>query len=218
MNDMTVLFVDDEEFVLSSLERFLVLEPYTKKFAISGRMALAVLESQPVHVIVSDMRMPHMDGVALLKTVKERWPDVIRIALSAHVSSPQLLASINTGEVYRYLTKPLQSPDEIRGVLNQAIEVYSLRQSRKEMLAELERRNRELEGMLAQVKRLEGMLPICAACKKIRDDIGYWQQIESYIGDHSQAVFSHGICPDCAQRLYPDLFPEKAADSQGPLP
>ncbi len=214
---MTVLFVDDEEFVLSSLERFLVLESYTKKFAISGRMALAVLETQPVQVIVSDMRMPHMDGVALLKTVKERWPDVIRIALSAHVSSPQLLASINTGEVYRYLTKPLQSPDEIRSVVNQAIEVYTLRQSRKDMMAELERRNAELEGMLAQVKRLEGMLPICAACKKIRDDKGYWQQIESYIGDHSQAVFSHGICPECARRLYPDLFPEKGENGQTPV-
>lgn len=63
----------------------------------------------------------------------------------------------------------------------------------------------ELQSALADVKTLTGLLPICAACKKIRDDQGYWQQIEAYIGKHSKAVFSHGICPDCAQRLYPGL-------------
>lgn len=215
MSDATVLFVDDEQFVLNSLERFLIHEPYVKKFAISGWMALSILETEPVHVIVSDMRMPQMDGVALLKTVKEKWPDVVRIALSAHASTPQLLASINTGEVYRYLTKPLDSPDEIRGVLTQAIEVSVLRRERQRMTAELECRNRELEERLAQVKRLEGLLPICAACKKIRDGKGYWQQIEQYIGEHSQAVFSHGICPDCMQKLYPGYCDENnAGDGQ----
>lgn len=218
MNELTVLFVDDEEFVLNSLERYLVQEPYKKRFAISGWMALNMLETEPVHVIVSDMRMPQMDGVALLKTVKERWPNVIRIALSAYATAPQLLASINTGEVYRYLTKPLQSPDEIRGVLSQAIEVYSLRQARREMLVELARRNKELEETLAQVKRLEGMLPICAACKKIRDDHGYWQQIEQYIGEHSQAVFSHGICPECMKKLYPEYCDEGEGNGEKGTP
>jgi hypothetical protein len=68
----------------------------------------------------------------------------------------------------------------------------------------------ELEASLAKVKRLSGMLPICAACKKIRDDKGYWNQIESYISMHSEADFSHGICPDCARRLYPGF-----TDSEG---
>ncbi len=64
-----------------------------------------------------------------------------------------------------------------------------------------------LETALSRVKTLSGMLPICASCKKIRDDKGYWNQIETYIDDHSDATFSHGICPDCAERLYPDVFP-----------
>lgn len=64
----------------------------------------------------------------------------------------------------------------------------------------------ELTEALSKVKKLSGMLPICASCKKIRDDKGYWNQIESYIGDHSEAEFSHGICPDCAKKLYPEFY------------
>lgn len=67
----------------------------------------------------------------------------------------------------------------------------------------------ELENALSQVKKLSGLLPICAGCKKIRDDKGYWNQLESYISSHSDADFSHGICPDCAQNLYPKLFDNK---------
>ena len=63
----------------------------------------------------------------------------------------------------------------------------------------------ELQKALTQVKTLSGLLPICANCKKIRDDKGYWKQIESYIRDHSEADFSHSICPECAKKLYPDL-------------
>ncbi len=63
----------------------------------------------------------------------------------------------------------------------------------------------QLQEALAQIKTLSGMLPICASCKKIRDDSGYWQRIEEYIGDHSDAEFSHSICPECKKRLYPEL-------------
>jgi len=72
---------------------------------------------------------------------------------------------------------------------------------------EMERKQliRELKAALSQVKQLSGFLPICANCKKIRDDRGYWKQIEAYIRDHSEANFSHGICPDCAKELYPDI-------------
>jgi phage/plasmid primase-like uncharacterized protein len=74
-------------------------------------------------------------------------------------------------------------------------------------LAEEEREKliHEIQGALAQIKKLSGLLPICASCKKIRDDKGYWNQIESYIRDHSEAEFSHGICPDCMKKLYPDI-------------
>ncbi len=63
----------------------------------------------------------------------------------------------------------------------------------------------KLEDALSQLKTLSGLLPICSSCKKIRDDSGYWNQIERYIQDHSEAEFSHSICPECLKRLYPDL-------------
>jgi len=68
---------------------------------------------------------------------------------------------------------------------------------------------KELQTALERVKTLSGMLPICASCKKIRDDRGYWNQIEAYIAKHSEAEFSHGICPECARKLYPEYFSEK---------
>ncbi len=70
---------------------------------------------------------------------------------------------------------------------------------------ELRHRNQELEATLHEVRHLRGILPICASCKKIRDDKGYWHQVELYIRDHSEAEFSHGICPECMAKLYPNL-------------
>lgn len=76
--------------------------------------------------------------------------------------------------------------------------------SKKETELENQRLVTELKEALAQVKRLSGLLPICSSCKRIRDDKGYWNQIESYIGDRSEAEFSHGICPECLKKLYPE--------------
>jgi hypothetical protein len=75
-------------------------------------------------------------------------------------------------------------------------EIYRLKN------VELSRMNDELRDALAHVKTLQGMLPICASCKKVRDDDGYWKQIESYISEHSDAKFSHGLCPECIIKLY----------------
>lgn len=76
---------------------------------------------------------------------------------------------------------------------------------RRRIEAALEEKKDKLEITLAQVKTLSGFLPICSSCKKIRDDKGYWKQIETYIKDNSDAQFSHSVCPDCARQLYPDL-------------
>jgi len=80
---------------------------------------------------------------------------------------------------------------------------------RKQAEEERERLIGELQEALAKVKTLSGLLPICASCKRIRDDQGYWQQIEAYIRDHSEAEFSHSVCPECAKKLYPEIFDKK---------
>lgn len=76
---------------------------------------------------------------------------------------------------------------------------------RKRIEKALIQEKEKLQEALNEVKKLSGLLPICSACKKIRDDKGYWSQIESYISDHSEALFNHSICPKCAKKLYPDL-------------
>jgi hypothetical protein len=71
---------------------------------------------------------------------------------------------------------------------------------------------KELQEALANIKQLKGLLPICSSCKKIRDDQGYWQQVEEYLLDHSDAEFSHSICPDCIKTLYPDIADKLLAE------
>jgi hypothetical protein len=83
---------------------------------------------------------------------------------------------------------------------------------RKQIEQEKERLVVELQDSLAKVKKLSGFLPICASCKKIRDDKGYWRQVEEYVSDHSEALFSHGICPDCMRKLYPEFADEVLED------
>ncbi len=96
----------------------------------------------------------------------------------------------------------------ITGVLSSGQDITAKRLA----AAERERLITELQEALSNIKTLRGLIPICASCKKIRDDRGYWNQLEAYIGKHSDAKFSHGICPDCAKKLYPELFIEEGAE------
>ena len=89
---------------------------------------------------------------------------------------------------------------------------------RKEAEQERDRLIEELREALAKIKTLNGLLPICASCKKIRDDEGYWNQIESYVASHSNAQFSHGICPDCLEKLYPEFVAKKKREQESELP
>jgi len=98
--------------------------------------------------------------------------------------------------------------DQVAASINGASK--RLKESYETLQQKVEERTRSLQDALNEVKQLSGFLPICSHCKQIRDDKGYWNQIESYISSHSEALFSHGICPDCAKKWYPefDLYPE----------
>ena len=87
----------------------------------------------------------------------------------------------------------------------------NLRRQRDHLEEVVQERTKELTEALSNVKMLAGLLPICASCKKIRDDQGDWTQIESYLHTHSEAKFSHGICPDCGKKPYPEFFPAGTA-------
>lgn len=92
-----------------------------------------------------------------------------------------------------------------KGEIDKIIHVSRDVTERKRLEVERERLILELQEALHKVKTLSGMLPICASCKKIRDDKGYWNQIEGYIQDHSDALFTHGICPECTKKFFPEL-------------
>ena len=99
------------------------------------------------------------------------------------------------------------APKKEERLLNEMTRLFNdlavLQRQTAKQKAELEKTNRRLSNALAEVKRLQGLLPICASCKKIRNPNGEWISVEDYISDHSEAQFSHGICPLCAQKLYP---------------
>jgi len=135
----TILFVDDEEKVLKSLQRGLIDEPYECLFATSGKEALEILENHPVHVICTDMRMPEMNGLELLRIVKERYPHIVRLVLSGYTQVGMLLTAINQGEIFKFITKPWRLEEEFKGILKQAVDYYNLRAERDRLAAELER-------------------------------------------------------------------------------
>jgi DNA-binding NtrC family response regulator len=137
MEKRTVLFVDDEEKILRSLKRGLLDEPYKTLFANSGKEALEILRKNEVHVIVTDMRMPEMSGLELLRIVKEKYPHIVRMVLSGYTQITTLLTAINQGEIYKFITKPWKLEEGFKPAVREAIEYYNLHNERDRLAAEL---------------------------------------------------------------------------------
>jgi len=140
----TVLIVDDEENILSSLRRLLRADGYEVCTALSAKEALGILESRPVWLVISDNMMPEMNGVDFLRQVRERWPDTIRIMLTAYADLDSTMDAINKGEVFRFVTKPWD-PDGLRLIVRQGIEQRRLLEENRRMQALIERQNAELK-------------------------------------------------------------------------
>lgn len=132
------MLVDDEEKLLTSLKRGLLDEPYEALFASSGKEALEILGQSQVQVIVTDMRMPKMDGLELLKAVKEEYPHIIRMVLSGYADIDTLLAAISQGEIFRFIAKPWKSNEELKTIIQQAIEYYDLHIEREMLMRYVE--------------------------------------------------------------------------------
>jgi DNA-binding NtrC family response regulator len=133
----TILFVDDEVRLLRSIERGLLDEPYNLLFAESGKDALKLLEENEVHLIVTDMRMPEMSGLELLRIVKEKHPQVVRIVLSGYTQVTTLLTAINQGEIFRFITKPWKMEEEFKSVLKQAVEYHKVQTEHERLATQL---------------------------------------------------------------------------------
>jgi DNA-binding NtrC family response regulator len=147
-------------------------------------------------VYLVDYLLGERNGLELLKEAIKEGCKAPIILLTGKGAREVDMAAMKAG-ASDYLDKSEIGAPLIERSIRYAIE-------RKRTLEEQIRLISQLQEALAKVKQLSGLLPMCASCKKIRDDNGYWNQLEAYISDHSEADFSHGICPECVKKLYPE--------------
>ncbi len=133
----SVLFVDDERRVLNSLKRGLLGSPYRIHLAMSGMEALEILAREDIQVIVSDMKMPEMNGLELLQRVSRKFPEVIRMVLSGYSHTSTVLAAVNEGRIFRYITKPWSIDDDVKPALEAAFALYEQRRRERHEAEEL---------------------------------------------------------------------------------
>lgn len=191
-----ILMVDDDRNFLASCARNL-RQKYRLETATGGMEGLQqITEHGPYALVISDRQMPGYDGIQFLARVRELAPETVRMMLTGNADLEGAIRVVNEGNIFRFLTKPC--PLEVLGkAIDDGLEQYRLRRQLADTVL-------ELRNALAQVKTLRGIIPICAHCKKIRNDKGFWDQVEAYVAAHSEAAFSHGICPQCAVKHYPE--------------
>ncbi|MBM4341671.1 MAG: response regulator transcription factor [Deltaproteobacteria bacterium] len=161
----------------------------------------ALQQPDAPRLVILDWMMPEMDGLEVLRRVRavetDRPPYILM--LTSRTDKAEVIAGLDAG-ANDYLAKPFDV-----GELRARVEVGRRMVETQDALAG---KIGELQRALTEIKTLRGIVPICASCKKIRDDAGFWQQVEVYVRDHSEAEFSHGICPECMKKLYPELAGE----------
>jgi sigma-B regulation protein RsbU (phosphoserine phosphatase) len=210
---MAILIVDD------SPDQHLLLRSILTKAghhhvvaADSAKAAFGLLNldggqrSVDVDLILMDVLMPDLDGVAACRQIKQQvhLQDIPIIMVTAKNDLDNLKEAFSAGAM-DYINKPVKSVELLARVTS-ALTLKTEMDLRKQREAELRRINEDLQKALREVKVLRGLIPICASCKKIRNDGGFWQQIEEYIGEHSEAEFSHGLCQPCLKKLYPGVY------------
>ena len=150
-------------------------------------------------VLILDRMMPGIDGLDLCRRARllSSFPPLYIVMVTSAAETADVTAGLDAG-ADDYVVKPFKAP-ELKARAQVGMRMVALQES-------IARRLAELEQALANVKQLRGLLPMCSYCKKIRVDDKYWQQLEGYLGDHSDAQFSHGICPECYTReIQPQL-------------
>jgi phosphoserine phosphatase RsbU/P len=197
---MRILIAEDDPVSRRVLETTLLRYGHEVVVTKDGAEALAVLQQDDApSLAVLDWMMPGLDGVEVcrrLRQVESPTPPYL-ILLTAKSGKQDVVKGLEAG-ANDYLTKPFDY-EELRARVSVGATVVDLQQK-------LAARINELEDALSQIKQLQGILPICSYCKNVRDDQNYWQQLDSYISEHSEAQFSHGICPTCYdEKVRPQL-------------
>ncbi len=172
-----VLFVDDEVNILNSLRRGLIDVDYKCFFASSGKEALEIMKKTLISVIVTDMRMPEMDGLTLLKEVKEKYPMTVRIVLSGYTQLQQILVTINQVDIFKFITKPWKLEEEFKVVIDQALEYYRLLMEREGLRKSMESKNLAYQKILIRIDEV-----IASAKNDVQIARGAGIQTVDYIG------------------------------------
>ncbi|MCO6057985.1 response regulator [Pseudomonas sp. MOB-449] len=194
---VTLLLVDDEENILNSLRRVLRSEPYKLLIASDGENALEILQGTPVDLIISDARMPGMDGATLLTQVQRRWPQCLRILLTGYADLTTTIKAINEGQIYRYVSKPWDD-DELRLIIRQALAFQHSERERKCLEVLTQEQNSQLQELNASLE--QRVSARTAELQQTADmlDLAYEELRKSYIT--ATEVFSNLM----AQRLSKD--------------
>ena len=199
---MKILIVDDIPENISALAIALESEGFDIKTAAGGEQALQLVHNDSPDLILLDIRMNGIDGFETCLEIKksDATKDIPVIFLTVSKETEAVVKGFACGGV-DYIAKPFRQ-EEVCARVRTHLYLRALVKEKEKLIG-------ELQEALAKVKTLSGLLPICSSCKKIRDDKGYWNQIETYIRERSEADFTHGICPKCAKMLYPGLLKDK---------
>jgi len=207
---MRVLIAEDDPISRRLLEATLAKWGYEVIVTADGTQAWEALQrGEAPRLAILDWMMPGMDGVEVCRRVRAApspTPPYL-ILLTAKVRGEDTVAGLESG-ADDYITKPFDR-DELRARVQVGVRMVGLQQA-------LADRVQALQDALARIRVLQGLLPICTYCKKIRDDRNYWQQVDGYISAHSDAQFSHSICPDCYERVVRPELDQLRRDRDAP--
>ena len=207
---MKILIAEDEPLSRRLLQHVLTEHGHEVIVTSDGIQAWEVLQTDDApHLAIVDWMMPGLTGLQLCNLVHQA-PDAdlkYLILLTAKGDKADIVRGLAAG-ANDYVTKPFDK-DELRARVEVGVRMIQLQ-------IRLADRIRELQEALAHVNQLKGIIPICAQCKKIRDDQNYWQRVEKYIAKNVDAKFTHGLCPDCAETVRVEADQMAAAGDKGP--
>ena len=191
---MKILIAEDDPVSRCFLEVTLVKWGYDVITTRDGTEAWEILQGEAPAIAILDWMMPGMDGAQVCRRVRaiDTTTPTYIIMLTAKSEKEDVVEGLAAG-ADDYVTKPFDRR-ELHGRIKVGLRVAELQKRLADRVV-------EVEGALSRVKQLQGLLPICSYCKRVRDDQNYWQQVDSYISKHSEVAFSHSICPTCYDGL-----------------
>ena len=195
---MKILIAEDDVINRKLLEVILKKWDYEFTSCENGVEVLETLKADGTYQFaIFDWMMPELDGIDLIKKIREdkKYEGIYIILLTAKNFKDDIVTGLNAG-ADDYMVKPFDK-EELLARIRAGERILKLQSA-------LNRRVIQLRNALEKISTLQGLIPMCAGCKKIRDDEGYWQEVEHYIMENSEARFSHGLCPECVDKYYPE--------------